>query len=211
MKTKELRLDYKIIAGFIEPNSSVLDLGCGEGDLMHYLVQNKATKVQGIELSEEAIYKCVEKGLSVFHGDIDEGLKGYPDKSMDYVVFNQSLQQVKRVQFVLDEAFRVGKKVIIGFPNFASIRARTMLFFRGKTPVTKALPYRWHDTPNLRFLSIADFKDFCKEKGICVLKESFITDNKQVFFLPNLFAIDAIFVLEPDPQKYTAFKSSSDK
>lgn len=206
-----VRFDHKIIAGFIEPNSTVLDLGCGEGDLMHYLAQNNSAKVQGIELSEEAIYKCVEKGLSVFHGDIDEGLKGYPDKSMDYVVFNQSLQQVKRVQFVLDEAFRVGKKVIIGFPNFASFKARTMLFFCGKTPVTKALPFRWHNTPNLRFLSIADFKDFCKEKGIEILKESFITDNKKVSFLPNLFAIDAIFVLKPDPKKYTSFKSNNSK
>jgi methionine biosynthesis protein MetW len=195
MVFKSVRLDHRIIYRIIDPGARVLDLGCGEGDLIYFLAKEKGAKVQGIELSEDAIYKCVEKGLSVFHSDIDSGLKEYPDKSFDVVILNQSLQEVRKADFVLKEALRVGHKVIIGFPNFAYFRARLRLLFKGKAPVTVSLPYRWYDTPNLHFLSISDFKDFCEEKEIRILASYYLGSRDLVRFLPNLFALNAIFVI----------------
>jgi len=148
-----VRFDLQLIASWIDPGAKVLDLGCGEGDLLKLLVDEKKAYVQGIELSEKAIYSCVEKGVSVYHGDIEGGLIGYPDKSFDYVILNQSMQEVKNVDYVAQEALRVGRKIIVGFPNFGFIKARMRLAFSGKVPVTKSLPYRWFDTPNIHFLT----------------------------------------------------------
>ncbi len=195
MSPEDVRLDHKVIYKIVEPGSRVLDLGCGTGDLMYFLASEKNAKVQGIELSEDAIYKCVEKGLSVFHSDIDSGLIEYPDKSFDYVILNQSMQEVKKVDFVLNEALRVGKKVIVGFPNFAYINARVRIFFEGKTPVTRSLPYQWYNTPNLHFLSIEDFKDFCREKNIKILEAHYLNNKGSIRFHPNLFALNAVFVI----------------
>jgi len=195
MPEHQARLDHKIIYDIIESGSRVLDLGCGEGDLLYLLSKGKQVKAQGIELSEEAIYKCVEKGLSVFHGDIDTGLAEYPAKSFDYVILNQSMQEVKKVDFVINEALRVGGKVIVGFPNFAYWRARLRLLLKGKTPVTHSLPYRWYNTPNLHFLSISDFKEFCAEKGISIIEEHCLGKDSSVGFLPNIFALNAVFVI----------------
>ena len=179
----------------IEPKSKVLDLGCGDGTLLHMLVDKKQAKVQGIELDENLIYKCVEKGVSVFHGDIETGLSDYPDKSFDYAILNQSMQEIKNLIFVIEEALRVGKKVIIGFSNFAHYRARLRLFFRGKTPVTASLPYHWYDTPNVHFLSITDFNYFCEKQNIKVLKKYYLGKCQHMNILPNLFALNAIFVI----------------
>jgi len=195
MGIKNRRLDYDAITGIVEAGSRVLDLGCGNGELMLLLEKKKKARIQGIELDEKAIYECVEKGLSVFHSDIDSGLSEYPDKSFDYVILNQSMQQVKKADFVLNEAMRVGKKVIVGFPNFASLKARFMLFFRGKAPITQSLPYHWYDTPNLRFLSISDFKGYCASKGIKILKSYYLGRRFAVRFWPNLLAMDAVFVI----------------
>jgi methionine biosynthesis protein MetW len=189
-------LDHKIISDLVESGSRVLDLGCGTGDLLYILAKEKSVKAQGIEIDESAIYKCVEKGLSVFHGDIDSGLLEYPDKSFDYVILNQTMQQAKKADFVIQEALRVGKKLIVGFPNFAYCRARFSLFFKGKTPITKSLPYHWYDTPNLHFLTISDFTDYCEEKKIKILNSYYIGQKGKVWFWPNLFALNAIFVLE---------------
>jgi methionine biosynthesis protein MetW len=173
----------------------VLDLGCGDGELMYLLAKERNAKVQGIEINEEAIYKCVAKGLSVFHGDIDSGLKEYPDKSFDYVVLNQAMQQAKKADFVIQEALRVGGKAIVGFPNFGCLKGRARLFFRGKTPVTPSLPYLWYNTPNLHFLTISDFKSYCTDREIKILKTHYLGNNKIVHIWPNLFAMNAIFVI----------------
>lgn len=195
MKFDAIRLDYRIINQIIEPNSKVLDLGCGDGELMFLLAKHKNTVIQGIEVSDEAIYKCVAKGLSVFHSDIDSGLSEYPDKSFDYVILNQTMQQVKKIEFVLQEALRVGKKVIIGFPNFANIKARFMLCFKGKAPQTKSLPFRWFDTPNVRFLSISDFKNYCLNNNIKIINMYCLGEKSIVRLWPNLFALNAVFVI----------------
>jgi methionine biosynthesis protein MetW len=119
MASEYIRLDHRIIYSIIKPNSRVLDLGCGEGDLLYPLVRDKQVRAQGIELSEKAIQECVKKGLSVFHDDIENSLREYPDNSFDYVILNQSMQEVKKVDCVIQEAMRIGSKVIVGFPNFA--------------------------------------------------------------------------------------------
>jgi len=133
--------------------------------------------------------------LSVFHDDIENSLQEYPDDSFDYVILNQSMQEVKKVDCVIGESLRIGRKVIIGFPNFAHFKSRIMLFFQGKSPVTKSLPYLWLDTPNVRFLSITDFKDFCARKNIRIVEAHYLGEKTIVRFLPNIFALNAIFVL----------------
>lgn len=195
MDKEKIRLDHKVILGLIEPRSSVLDLGCGTGDLLYVLVKEKDARVQGIEIDEQAIYKCVAKGLNVFHGDVDSGLAEYKDKSFDYVILNQSLQQIRHVDTVLNDALRVGKKVIAGFPNFAYYKARLQMFFRGEAPITGSLPYQWYETPNLHFLSILDFIHFCRSKQIDIRRMICIGENWRVPILPNLFAQVGIFLI----------------
>ena len=195
MTSNGIRLDHQIICQIVEPEARVLDLGCGNGDLLYLLAREKGARVQGIELNDSAIYECVKKGLSVFHGDIESGLAEYPDRSFDYVILNQSLQEVKKIGSLTAEALRIGGRIIVGFPNFACLQARWMLFFRGKAPITPSLPYRWHDTPNLRFLSISDFRDFCREKDLRVQDAYYLGDNRCVHLWPNLFALNAIFVV----------------
>jgi len=195
MKYEDIRLDHRVILEFILPKSSVLDLGCGTGDLLYILIKEKKVHGQGIEIDEQAIYKCVSKGLNVFHGDIDSGLSEYKDKSFDYVILNQSLQQVNHLETVLKDALRVGKKVIVGIPNFAHYISRAQMFFNGRAPVTPSLPYRWFDTPNRHFLSIFDFIDYCSTKNIKIEESVFIGKKRRVKIFPNLFALTGIFLI----------------
>ncbi|MEN6509803.1 MAG: methionine biosynthesis protein MetW [Smithella sp.] len=191
----DITLDHRVIYSIIEDHSRVLDLGCGEGELLYPLVRDKRVRAQGIELDDKAIQECVKKGLSVLHDDIENSLREFPDHSFDYVILNQSMQEVKKVDYVIQEALRIGNKVIVGFPNFAYIKSRFMLFFRGRSPVTGSLPYLWFDTPNVRFLSITDFKLFCEEKNIRIVEAHYLGEKKIVRFRPNLFALNAVFVL----------------
>jgi methionine biosynthesis protein MetW len=180
---------------WIEQGASVLDLGCGDGELLARLIEENQVRAQGIEISQQAIHQCVARGLSVFQEDIDSGLSDYADKSFDYVILNQTFQQVKKPDFVLKEALRVGKKTIVGFPNFLYISARFQMFFQGRVPVTPSLPYEWYDTPNLHFLSIADFVKYCRKRGIQIDRSAFLTKNKKVRLFPNLLAETGLFLL----------------
>jgi len=195
MKYEDIHMDHRIISGLIEPYSTVLDLGCGTGELLYILAREKNARGQGIEVDEQAIYKCVAKGLTVSQGDIDSGLAEYKDKSFDYVVLNQSLQQVRHVDEVLKDALRVGKKVIIGFPNFSHYKSRLQIFFQGRTPVTEALPYQWYETPNLHFLSISDFITYCRLRKINIERKIYLGKNKRVAFYPNLIALTGMFLV----------------
>ena len=188
-------LDHKAILGWIREGASVLDLGCGDGELLALLVRERHVKAQGIEIDEQAIYQCVAKGLSVFHEDIDHGLSDYADQSFDYVILNQSFQQVKKPDIVLREALRVGSEVIVGFPNFAHYQARLQIFFRGRTPVTPSLPYEWQDTPNLHFLTISDFIGYCHQRNIKIERAAFAGKKRKIRILPNLFGLTGIFLI----------------
>lgn len=195
MKHADVKLEHRKIAGLVRPGSSVLDLGCGDGTLLSLLVLEKGVRAQGLEQDEQAIYQCVAKGLSVFHGDIDTGLSEYDVGSFDYVIFDQSLQEVRQPDRALGQALRVGREVIVAFPNFAFWTSRLQICLRGRTPVTPSLPYSWYDSPNLHFLSIADFRAFCRENSLTVTRQVFLSGNRTVHWLPNVFAETGIFVL----------------
>jgi methionine biosynthesis protein MetW len=197
-ESKDVRFDHKVILDLISEGSSVLDLGCGSGDLLYLLIKEKKVHGQGIEIDEQEIYKCVAKGLNVFHGDIDSGLAEFGDKSFDYVVLNQSMQQILRVDRVLKDALRVGKKIIVGFPNFAYYKSRLQMLFHGRAPVTGSLPYQWYETPNLHFLSIYDFISYCQVKQVRIERGVYIGENQKISFLPNLFARIGIFLVSRD-------------
>ncbi len=196
MKSNKLeRVDYQFILDVITPNANVLDLGCGDGLLLELLAHRKEVKGLGLEIEDSCIHSCMEKGLSVLHMDLDTGLVDFPDKSFDYVILNQTLQQLKEPHKVLEEGMRVGHHIIVGFPNFCHISARCSIFFTGRVPITRSLPYNWYDTPNLHFLSILDFEIYCQRKGFRIENSFFYSENSPVGVFPNLLARDAIFVL----------------
>jgi methionine biosynthesis protein MetW len=191
----DIRPDHRIILEWVAKNSSVLDLGCGGGDLLYLLIKEKKARGHGIEIDDKEIYKCVAKGLNILHGDIENGLADYKDQSFDYVILNQSMQQILHVDKVLQDALRVGKKVIVGFPNFVYYRSRLEILFKGKTPVNASLPYQWYETPNLHFLSILDFIEYCRKKNISIERRAFLGGAQRVYLFPNVFAQSGIFLI----------------
>lgn len=193
------RVDLQLISRLVRERSSVLDLGCGDGELMEMLARERQATVRGVEISEEGVYRCIARGLSVHHGDLDEGLEDYPDDSFDYVILSQTLQTVHRPKLVLREMLRVGRLGIVTFPNFAFWQVRLELALKGRMPKTKDLPYEWYDTPNIHLTTIRDFVDLCKEEGVTVVKAIYLSDGRRVRFLPNLRARMAIFVVQKRP------------
>jgi methionine biosynthesis protein MetW len=194
--SQTLRFDHRIIMDLIKPGSRVLDLGCGDGELLKTLIDQKTCSGVGIEINEKSIYQCIEKGLTVSHADINDELSHYADQKFDYVILNESLQQVLDAEKTIEEALRVGKNVIVGVPNFCFWKARLQIFFRGRVPKTKCLPYEWYNTPNVRFFSLKDFRIFCRKKRIKIEREVALGLTKCVPFLPNMFASAGIFLLQ---------------
>jgi methionine biosynthesis protein MetW len=194
-KNEAMKPDHQIIIDIIHEGAHVLDLGCGNGELLSLLRQHKNALVQGIELDEEQMHACVESGLTVLQGDIESGLVDYPDQSFDYVILNQIMQEIKKADYVISESLRLGRKVIVGFPNFAHLSARLTLLLSGKTPINEALPYCWFETPNIRFLTIRDFIDYCAKKNISIEQQYYLGKKGRISFLPNLMAQNAIFVI----------------
>lgn len=190
-----LRLDQRAIVEIVTPGATVLDLGCGRGELLAALVEKKQVRAQGIEVDDDAILQCVASGLNVFHDDIQRGLSEYGDESFDFIILNQTFQQMRNPHEVLKETLRVGRKAIVGFPNFTHLYMRFQLGIRGRAPVSPSLPYEWHDTPNLHFLGILDFIVYCKKTGLTVEQGLYFTSKRRVKYLPNLFAETALFVI----------------
>ncbi len=201
MTPDSLRYDLKIIASWIEPESRVLGLGCGEGDLLHWLKKEKNVREKGIEIEESRVAKCIEKGISVLQGDINEEMDDYPDNAFDYAICSQTLQQVYDPPRLIRSMLRVARMGVVSFPNFGHVKVRLHLAFSGRAPVTKELPYQWYDTPNIRILSINDFKRFSEQMGVSILKQASINtrhhqrQGKMIHTLPNLFATYGIFLL----------------
>lgn len=196
-----LRYDLQIIASWIQPGASVLGLGCGEGELLLYLKKYRQIAETGIEIVESRVAGCIEKGLTVIQGDINEEVKDYADQAFDYVILSQTLQQVYAPADLIRSMLRVGRKAIVSFPNFGHWYVRLQLLFTGHAPITPQLPYEWYDTPNIRVLSIRDFKQFASRMGFRILKEAAIdTANRDrtgayVRLLPNLRATYGIFLI----------------
>lgn len=196
----ELRPEFNFIIDMVEPGSKVLDLGCGEGQLLKTLQKEKRARVQGIELCESAIQECVAKGIFVYHGDLDEGLADFNDQSVDYVILTNTIQVLHRPDFLIMEAARVGKKCIISIPNFGYWRVRMQLLFQGRMPKTSGLPYEWYDSPNIHLTTLVDFRRFCRERKLTILQETDLVTSSQgcrrVPLLPNFFSDLGIFLIQ---------------
>lgn len=192
--------DYDKVIAIVEPGSRVLDLGCGDGRLLKRLIDERQVVGMGVEIDQDAILTCIHKGLSVFQGNIDSGLADHGDASYDYVILNMTLQVIRNPDFVLDEMLRVGKKVIVSFPNFSHWHVRWAFLTQGRMPKTKKLPFDWYNTPNIHLLSINDFKIFCHDKNITILEQVYLNSSKSsgkeiIRFLPNIFADEGLFVI----------------
>lgn len=196
------RFDLQVIASWISPGSRVLDLGCGNGDLLYYLQREKQVHGTGIELSESKVARCIERGLTVLQGDFQEEVHDYPDLSFDFVILSQTLQQIMEPKKLIPELLRVGRRVIVSFPNFGHWLVRAQVLFTGHAPVTDQLPYEWYDTPNIRVITIKDFKRFLRMTGIRLAREVAINTHHHdreghiVTYLTNLRATYGIMMLE---------------
>ncbi len=197
VQTSRTRVDYELIESLIEPNSTVLDVGCGSGQLLARLIDDKNIKGEGVELQQEFVLDCVCRKLPIIQQDIENGFGYYTDNRFDYVVLSQTVQTVKNPEKVFAELLRIGKKVIVSFPNFANWRCRMQLFFNGCAPVTRQLPFGWYDTLNIHCLSIKDFDRFCEKLNVTVERKIPLikTSPNPVRFVPNLFAEQAIYVI----------------
>ncbi|MFB0554519.1 MAG: homoserine O-acetyltransferase [Phycisphaerae bacterium] len=195
-QARRTRIDYELIESLIEPDSTVLDIGCGDGELLSRLAADKNIKGEGIELDQDLVLTCVNRGLSVIQHDVEQGLGEYADKSYDYVILSQTVQTVRNTQKVIAELLRVAQKVIVSFPNFAHWRCRAQLFFGGHAPVTRQLPFEWHSSPNIHCLSLKDFDRLCRELGIRVERRIPLAKIRlsPVRFAPNLFAEQVIYL-----------------
>lgn len=193
-------LNYKVITQLVKENSKILDLGCGTGALFKMLIEEKKATGVGVEIDENCVIEALEKGLSVIQGDLDEGLKQFPDKSFDYAILNQTLQSTNNPELVIDEMLRVAKCSIVSFPNFAYWKVRFYLFFKGKMPKSSSLPYEWYNTPNIHLLTVNDFFEFCKKRSIKINEAIYLTRKKTrkgflMRTIKNFFSEEVVFII----------------
>ena len=187
-----MRSDFSAIAQWIEPNSQVLDVGCGDGSLLEHLKTHKNAHVYGVELADDKVLACAQKGLNVVQQNLEGGLALFEDNSFDTVILSQTLQTIHQTARILSEIARVGKECIVSFPNFGHWSHRAAVI-SGRMPVSKTLPYQWYDTPNVRVLTIADFEALAPAVGLELLDRVVLHDGEIVQFLPNLRGSLAIY------------------
>lgn len=194
-----MRPDIAIIADLVTPGARVLDLGCGDGELLAYLKRAKGVNGYGLEIDPEMITCCITVGVNVIEQDLDQGLTNFPSDSFDLVVMTDTLQSVKRPDIMLDEMLRIGRECIVTFPNFAHWRCRLQLAARGKMPIAKHLPHRWYNTPNIHLCTFADFEALCDAKNLTVIERFVVnseyTNHPLVSRFPNLFGTTAFYQL----------------
>jgi len=196
-----IRYDLRVVASWIHPGARVLGLGCGEGDLLYYLKTHKEVACTGIEIDEGRVARCIERGLTVLQGDINEEVKDYPNDTFDYVILTQTLQQIYAPADLIRSMLRIGKRAVVSFPNFSHWKIRTQLLLKGIAPVSRQLPYQWHNTPNIRVITIKDFRRYAGEVGFKILKEVAINTNnhdrsgRMITLFPNLRASYGIFLI----------------
>lgn len=195
-----MNLNYKVVCDLIEKNSKILDLGCGNGELLELLKKEKQVKGFGVEINQDSLLEALVKGLSVIQGDIDKGLDEFKDQTYDYAILNQTLQSTKYPEMIIEEMLRVAKKGVVSFPNFAYWRVRFYLFFKGKMPKSEQLPYEWYNTPNIHLLTIGDFFEFCKKRNIKIEKSVYLTRNKSrsgffIRHIANFFSQEVVFII----------------
>ena len=197
-----LRKDLDLIANLVEDNSKVIDIGCGNGELLNFLSKNKNSKIQGLEINQKKVNKCVSKGLSVIQGDADKDLGLYPEKSFDYVILSQTIQATLEPEKILIELTRIGKRVIVSIPNFGFWKVRLDLLVKGKMPITSKLNSTWFETENIHLCTVSDFTDLCDQLNLKIKQTVTIASNKQKMFfgkpnkLANIFAEEAIFLIQ---------------
>ena len=193
-----LRPDLSVIANSILPGTRVLDVGCGDGALMAEL-RSKGCDARGIEIESSDVTSALARGLSVVQGDADTDLTDYPDASFDYAILSQTLQTTRRPDLVIQQLLRIGTQAFVSFPNFAQWRIRLALMFGGTMPVTKQLPARWYDTPNIHHVTIDDFRSFIRERGVRIEGQWFLRGDRQISdAAANLFAEHAVFLLSTE-------------
>jgi methionine biosynthesis protein MetW len=189
------RSDYAIIGDIVEPNTRVLDLGCGEGELLDWLARNKNVDARGVEIAGPKVQRAIARGVSVFQSDIDAGLADYPDQAFDYVILSQTLQETRHPREVLHEMLRVGQRGIVAFPNFGHWAVRLSMLLSGRAPRTNLFPYKWYDSPNIHFLTVQDFENLAESDGIHVERRYFLAGRRHISLLPNLLAEVAVYLV----------------
>jgi len=188
------RRDYAIISELIEPGTRVLDLGCGEGELLAWLRDHKNVDGRGVELTGASVQKAIARGVSVYQGDLESGLDDYPEQAFDYVILSQTLQQTRDPLKVLKGMLRIGKRGIVAFPNFGHWRVRVSHLTTGRSPRTELFPYDWYDSPNIHFLTVLDFEALAEKEKWQVERRIFLAGNREVTMLPNLMSEVAVFL-----------------
>jgi len=189
------RSDYAIIGEIVEAGSRVLDLGCGDGELLEWLAAKKGVDARGVELSGAKVQHAIARGVSVYQGDINEGLADYPDQAFDYVILSQTLQETQNPRAILKEMLRVGRRAIVAFPNFGHWRVRMSMMFSGRAPRAPLFPYEWYDSPNIHVLTVRDFEELIEVEKLVVERRYFLTGHRRVGTMPNLMAEVAVFLV----------------
>ncbi|MGZ8154933.1 MAG: methionine biosynthesis protein MetW [Burkholderiales bacterium] len=190
--TAAQRPDFAAIAGWIRMNSSVLDLGCGDGTLLRYLKETRRISGYGVEIDDASVLACVKNGVNVIQSDLERGLSGFENGSFDYVVLSQTLQAMRNSEIIIREMLRVGHEGIVTFPNFGYWKNRVEVL-KGRMPVSENLPFQWFNTPNVRLCTVADFERFCDERHIRVLERKVLTHGRPVTAMPNLLGALAVY------------------